>query len=138
MRRLPILWIGPRSMCSCSIFTLRVLLLVVRRIHGLELSLLVQALPRSSANLGIGAAVLLQLQIAVLLIVAQAVPGLIVLFSAQGWPLSPPGRQPSADHLPLRLPPQAASLSAVDPVCLCRFLISLTVSRCTHFTLSFL
>ena len=83
---------------------LRVLLLVVSRIHGIKLSLL----GRSSANLGIGAAALLQMPIAVCLIVA--------LLSAQARPLLPP---PPGDHLPLCLLPQAASPSAVDPERFC-------------------
>ncbi len=78
MRRKPMLWIGPRSMCSCSTSMLRVLLLVVSRIHGIKLSLL----GRSSANLGIGAAALLQMPIAVCLIVALLTP--------QARPLLPP------------------------------------------------
>jgi len=56
---------------------------VVSRIHGIELILKVRALHRSSTNLGIGPAPLLQILVAVLLIVAEAVPGLIALLSAQ-------------------------------------------------------
>ena len=54
------------------------------RIHGAEhLSLLVQATQQLPADLGIGAAALPQMSIAILLIIAEAALGLIVLFIAQ-------------------------------------------------------
>ncbi|KAK2551689.1 hypothetical protein P5673_027483, partial [Acropora cervicornis] len=77
IRQQPILWIGARSMCSCSTCC------------------------GSSTNLGIGTAPLLQIPVAVLLIVAEAVPGLITLLSAQAQPLLLPRRQQRIDHLPL-------------------------------------
>ena len=78
--------------------------LVDSRIHGAEhLSLPVQATQGLPVNLGIGAAALPQMSIAILLNIAEAALGLIVLFIAQAWLLLSPGRQQRVDHPPLQL-----------------------------------
>lgn len=108
---------------------------VVSRIHGIELSLKVWTSHRSSTKLGIGTAPLLQIPVAVLLIVAEAVPGLIALLNAQAQPLRLPRRQQRIDHLPLYILPQSTcSWSRVF-----LFQISITFRLCcTRFTLSLL
>lgn len=102
------------------------------RIHGAEhLSLLVQATQRLPADLGIGAATLPQMSIAILLIIAEAALGLIVLFIAQAWLLLSPGRQQRVNHPPCNSPSRSKSKLIWSEL----FQISLTSTLCCCFGL---
>ena len=106
--------------------------LVDSRIHGAEhLSLLVQATQRLPADLRIGAAALPQMSIAILLIIAEAALGLIMLFIAQAWLLLSPGRQQRVDHPPCSSPSRSKSKLIWSEL----FQISLTSTLCCCFGL---